>query len=481
MKYEYKTEPKKHQITALRKAWGKPGFAYFPEMGCGKTKIVIDETAALFEQDKINALIVFAPKGAYFQWVTQIKRHLPDRIRRKIIFWRSGQSEKFFPELDKPVVTETLYVVIINIEALSMGTKGVRALDEVQEKFPDSMLVVDESVTIKSHKSKRTKVLIAKRNQSRYRRLMSGLPNPQDILDFYTQFYFLDPDILGFRSYYAFRGHYAITKRMKMGPGGHTFEKVTGFKQDRMPELQERMAPYMFRITKKECLDLPQKIYSVWNVELSEEQQQAYRDMKDYLMTSFGDDEDVTIDTILGQIIRLHQIVCGHLPLDSGEMKILDNKRIGALLEILEQCSRKVIIWTTYIQSIKTIYEAISKAYSPESVRTYYGATKTREREQTVLDFQDHNGPVQFLITNKAGAKGLDLTEATTCIYYSNSWNLDDRTQSEDRAHRIGQHNPVCYIDMVTPGTIDVRIKRALEKKEDLAKRILEEDWREWL
>tara|TARA_R100000458_G_C8134038_1_gene147923 strand:- start:136 stop:648 length:513 start_codon:yes stop_codon:yes gene_type:complete len=167
---------------------------------------------------------------------------------------------------------------------------------------------------------------------------------------------------------------------------------------------------------------------------------------------------------------------------DEGNMIELKSNRINELMNILDETSGKVIIWANYINDIKAIEKEIQKEYGFDSCCTYFGETKTEDRQICINKFQDPNSSIRFFIGNtQTGGYGITLTEASTVIYYSNNYDLEKRMQSEDRAHRIGQKNKVNYIDLVAPKTVDEKIIKALRNKVNIAKEISGEELSEWI
>lgn len=184
----------------------------------------------------------------------------------------------------------------------------------------------------------------------------------------------------------------------------------------------------------------------------------------------------------LTQLLRLHQIVCGHVKLDNGEVKTLPNKRVEELMSLIEETDGKLIIWANYRHDIETIKLALQTEYGMASVGTYYGDTGQDERQRVVEDFQNPDSPLRFFVGNPGtGGFGLTLTAAHTMVYFSNSFDLEKRLQSEDRAHRIGQTKNVTYIDLVVPGTVDEKIIKALRDKINIASQVTGEEVRQWL
>jgi SNF2 family DNA or RNA helicase len=476
--YKFKTEPYEHQKDALKKCYDKEAFAIFAEMGTGKTKIALDNACILYNQGKIDRLLVIAPKGAYMTWFDQeIPTHVPDYIEKKVVIWKQSTSQKYMSELRSMMNNNfELKIMIMNVEAFS-SKRGV----DFARLFliGRSMMIVDESTTIKNPKAKRTKAILALSNETRYRRILTGSPVTQSPLDLWAQMDFLDPYILGQSSYYAFRTRYAVVIEATAAGGTHTYQKIIKFKN--LKELGELVAPHSYRILKKDCLDLPDKVYTKRYVELTDEQKKAYAQMKENALATLNG-SSATAFNVLTQLIRLHQITCGHMATDSDDIIDIKSNRLDELMQILGETSGKVIIWANYIYDIESIKKAVKKEFGDDSYCTYYGATPTEDRQKCINKFQDPDSKLRFFIGNtQTGGYGITLTAASTVVYYSNNYDLEKRIQSEDRAHRIGQKNKVLYIDLVAKGTVDVKIIRSLRNKVNIAKEISGEELSTWI
>ena len=480
MDYPFKTVPYAHQITALEKSWDKENYAYFMEMGTGKSKVLIDNMSMLYDHGKINGALILAPKGVYRHWQRQeIPTHLPNHIEDFTVAG-TPTPNKIEKELLDSILKDpkdlTLDIFLMNIEALHT-TKGAR----FAERFLNghrALVVIDESTTIKNPKAIRTKNALKLSTLAKYRRILTGSPVTRDPIDLFSQCEFLDPAILGHASYYSFKNRYTVQVRTNVGT--HTFNKVVGYKN--LGELSGLLDSYSYRVLKEDCLDLQEKIYTKRQVDLTDEQKKAYREMKEYALTLFEDGSVLTASTVMTQLLRLHQISCGHLVTESGETKVFKNNRITELMDILEEVDGKVIIWANYRQDIRTIYDTISKKYGKETVATYYGDTPDDERQGIVQKFQDKDSSLRYFVGNQQTAGyGLTLTAAKTVVYYSNNYDLEKRIQSEDRAHRIGQKSNVTYIDLIAEKTVDERIVKALRNKINIASKVLGEEFKEWL
>jgi SNF2 family DNA or RNA helicase len=297
-------------------------------------------------------------------------------------------------------------------------------------------------------------------------------------MDLFSQCQFLDPQALGQSSYFTFQNRYAIIQRKTFG--GRSFNDIVGYR--RLDELNAKLVSFSARTLKKDCLDLPDKIYIRRNVELTAQQAKVYEEMRRFALARLSKGELATTASILTQLMRLQQICCGYLESDEGRLEVLDNRRLDELMNIIEETSGKVIIWCNYVYGIAEIRRRLSEVYGKDSVATYYGETKQDDRQDIVQRFEDPDSSLRFFVGQpKTGGYGITLNQASTVVYYSNSYDLESRLQSEDRAHRIGQKKSVTYVDLISPGTIDEKIVEALRNKINLADQVLKEDTKNWL
>jgi SNF2 family DNA or RNA helicase len=474
MRYKYKSKPFAHQKKALEMSWDKEVFAYFMEMGTGKSKVLIDNIAMLYNAGKINGALIVAPKGVYKNWFdSEIPNHMPDYIEKKVGLWKTKPDA-----LDlKPLfsVGAELHILIMNVEAFSTK-KGM----QFAEKFLSShnaLMGVDESTTIKNPAAKRTKNIVSLRPLTKYRRILTGSPVTKSPLDLFTQCYFLDPYLLDQSSYYVFRTRYAVCRKINVS--GRQVEIVVGYRN--LAELSEKLKPFSYRVLKDDCLDLPKKTFMKRTVELTDEQKKVYKQMKQEAI-AFLNGKMVTSATVITQLMRLHQITCGHFKSNDGTVQDLKNNRIAELMDILEEVEGKAVIWAHYRHDIEKIVEAISKKYGENTVVTYFGDTSTDDRQKAIKKIQDKESPVRFIVgTPQTGGYGITLTGASTMIYYSNGYDLEKRMQSEARIDRIGQEKPMTYIDIMAEDTIDDKIVKSLRNKVNIATEIMGEELKAWI
>jgi len=471
MNYKFKTKPYAHQLTALEKSWNKENFAYFMEMGTGKTKVLIDNVAMLYDKGKIDGALIIAPKGVVKTWYEQeLPTHLADHIENVSVLWQAnitkGQQEKLDSLFE---IDSALHILVMNVEALSTE-KGVK----FASKFINShktLMAIDESTTIKTPTARRTKNIIKMGVNAKYKRIMTGSPITKNPLDLYTQCEFLDPWLLDFASYYAFRNRYAEMKTMHLR--GRSIQVVAGFQN--LGELSDKVKDFSYRVLKEDCLDLPPKNFVKRHITLTADQKRIYEQMKKHAIAMLNKKVTTTV-TVLTQLMRLHQITCGYVTADDGTIQEVESNRLNELMSVLEETEGKVIIWANYQFSVSDIIKKITKVYGPDSYVHYYGLTPQEDRQDYIRKFQ--NDPkCRFIIgTPQTGGYGITLTQANTVVYYSNGYDLEKRLQ-----YRIGQKKNVTYIDIIAEDTIDEKIVEALRSKIDIASQVMGEELKEWI
>ena len=476
MNYKFKTKPYEHQLTALEKSWNKETYAYFMEMGTGKTKVLIDNLAMLYDKGKVDGAIIVAPKGVVKTWYEQeLPTHLPDHIENVSVLWQPNMTKKYQENLDRLFETgEDLHILIMNVEALSTD-KGVKFATKFLHSHK-TMMAIDESTTIKNPSAKRTKNIISLGKDAKYKRIMTGSPITKNPLDLYSQCEFLDPWLLNFQSFYAFRNRYAEMKTMHLR--GRSIQVVDSFQN--LSELSDKVKGFSYRVLKEDCLDLPPKNWIKRHIVLSKEQRNIYDQMKKEAMAILNGKVTTTM-TVLTQLMRLHQITCGHFTADDGGVQLIPSNRISELMDILEEIDGKAIIWANYQMDIRQIIQNVESKYKKGSIVDYYGLTPQDQRQDNIRKFQS-DPKCRFIVgTPSTGGYGITLTAANTVIYYSNGYDLEKRLQSEDRAHRIGQKKNVTYIDIIAEDTVDEKIVKALRNKINIASEVMGEELRDWI
>jgi len=472
-KYPYKTEPYEHQRLALKNSADKSEYAYFMEMGTGKTKVTIDNMAWLFFQRKITASLIIAPKSVYTNWETEIETHLPDVVKYDVFRWNLDKPKDYY----KFEQSKDLKIFLINVEALSTK-RGLDACVNYLKANKLNMVVLDESTTIKNRTAIRTKNILKLRTLSAIRRILTGSPITKSPLDLYTQCAFLNPELLGFTSYLTFRNRYAEMGDIPVG--SNRWISIPKYYKN-LEELENKLKGFSSRVRKDECLDLEPKVRLKRNIELEGDAKKIYEKLRTNAL-AIVEDSTISFSNKLTEIIKLHQVCNGFTKNDDGEIMQLHTQKLKALEEILEETDGKVIIWANYIYNIQEIISFLEKKYGKESVVSIYGAIDVETRKEAVEKIQK-DPKVRFLVGNPTtGGFGLTLTACNTVIYYSNNYNLEVRMQSEDRAHRMGQKGTVVYVDIVAKGTLDEAIMKSLTKKGRVAAKTLgEEELKSWL
>ena len=468
IKYNFKTKPYDHQITALQQSWNKKEYAWFMEMGTGKTKVAIDNIGILNQQNLIDTAIIVAPKSVYLNWEDEIANHLSNEIPCSIYSWNKSK---------KDIDTKNLKVYLINTEALSHKS-GVSFVKEILTKNLKNIFIIDESTAIKNQSALRTKSILKLSQLALYKRILTGSPITKSPLDLYTQCAFLSPELLGFSSFYSFRARYAVMDAVHVG--NQKYIHVPKYYVN-LDELNIKLKTFSYRVRKDECLDLPEKIKQLRTIQLTTEQRGVYNNLKEKAIAIIQD-ESVSFTVKLVELLRLHQITNGFLKTDEGNIKeFKENPKMDELLNILEQIEGKAIIWANYIYNIESITSKLIELYGKNSVVNIYGDVNAIKRKEAVHRFQ--NDPeCRFFVGNPStGGFGLTLTAASYVIYFSNNYNYEIRIQSEDRAHRIGQNKNVTYIDIVAKDSVDFHIMKALQNKLQISNKTLGENVKNWI
>lgn len=478
--YKFKTAPYEHQRHTLDLSLERAAFGILFEMGGGKSKTLIDTCSNLYLRGKLDFALIIAPKGVYRNWVAkEIPEHFPDDIPRRVIRWVADPTKAQQAEMRSVRDRfDGVTFFVMNVEAFSTP-KGVAAGTWLARAFGRRGLIgLDESTTIKNHKAKRSKALCKLAQSFEYRRILTGSPVTKEPMDIYPQFEFLGPGLLGFDSFYAFQGRYCVTVKRSMGR--HSFQQVVGYRF--LDDLAARIERHSYRVLKRDCLDLPEKVYTARYVGLTAEQAAMYERLRKEALLLFADGSAVSAPQAITKMLRMQQVLSGHLMTDEGELVEFPSARLDELLNILAEHDGKAIIWSRFRNDIQRITAALKKVYGEAAAASYYGDTSDDERARVVKEFQLRDGPLRFFVGNPATAGyGITLTEASTVIYYANSFSLEHRLQSEDRAHRIGQRNNVTYIDLIAEGSIDEGIVDSLRNKIDIGATILGEEANEWL
>jgi len=474
--FQFKNPPMSCQSTALELAYPHNGFALFMDMGTGKTYTSINLAAARFLNDQIDAVLVVCPTSVKPVWPDEFKEHCPVPYIHRV-HESSKANERRTTEFIDKCVTD-LKVLVIGVEALSNG----RAFEFAENfcKAHKVMMVIDESSTIKTPPKYKGGQPAKSRTVrcwdlgalSLFRIILSGTPVTQGVQDLFSQFTFLDWEIIGKRNFASFRSDYCTM-------GGFDDKKITGYKN--LDKLFDKLRPWTYSVKITDVLDMPEQTYEKVHIKANPDQARMLKDLGDpYDMTTEMNGVELEVETILERMIRYQQIVGGFFPFpvtkDNGEPDGYEvvqikgsNPKLEELLTIIGRLDdhKKIIIWARFAPEQKLIDETLRQKYGENSSVHYGGGGSTELRTEMIEQFRE--GDARFFVSGAAGYRGLTLVESCTVIYYSNTFSYDDREQSERRPWRIGQKNAVLYIDLVMNHKIDNQILTALRNKQDVA------------
>ncbi len=476
---QFKTRPFQHQLDEFERSKDLPIRAIFWEMGTGKSKLTIDTAAHKYRTGQVDAVLVVAPNGVHQNWVLdEIPSHMPEDVRvlAHAYVSRSAKTRWHRRACEDLLGHDGLAVLAMTYEGF-MTAEGRRTAEEFLARRR-VLLVLDEAHRIKSPGAKRTRSLVVFGRRTPYKRILTGTPITNKPFDVYPQLKFLDEDFWrrrDFASYEAFKTHFGVWEQRVNGATGQRFAQVVSFRN--LDQLGRIVAEVASRVTKEDVLDLPPKTYQKRYFEISDEQARAYRELRDHYVTLLDSGEEVTAALMVTRLLRLQQITCGYLPSDDCEHMTAfpENPRLAALLDVLEDLEGKAIVFARFRRDV----DQICAALGAEAVR-YDGAVDGEGRLEARTGFQ--RGYVRYCVGNPAVAGvGLTLHAASTVVYYSNSFDLEQRLQSEDRAHRIGQTKNLTIVDLVARGTVDEKIVRVLREKLNLASIVTGDRFREWL
>lgn len=443
-----RTELMPHQVPAVEKMIRTTIGGLFMDMGTGKTRTTLE--LVYRRQDRIDKVVYFCPVSLKATVKQEILKHT-DCTDADIYVFGSKTRERSVPK--------ALWY-IIGIESMSSSTRMVLAANKLITAR--SMVILDESSYIKGHASKRTTRITALGAKAKYRLILTGTPLSQGVVDLYAQMRFLSPKILGYNSFYSFAAnHLEYSEKF---PGRIVRSHNTRY-------LAAKTKPYVYQITKEECLDLPDKLYETRYFHFTDEQGHEYRLAKEEILAEL-EKENFDSTVIFRLFTVLQEIVCGFWNRRvKGKFQLIEFRhyRLETFMEAVADVpeSEKIIVWAKFQYDIKHIAKALIDQYGEESVALFHGGIREKDRPNQVELFR---GPARFFVsTPSCGGHGLTLNESHYVIFYNNGFKYSERLQAEDRNHRIGQSHKVTYIDIHCADSIDDRIAKALSDKEDAA------------
>jgi SNF2 family DNA or RNA helicase len=482
--YAFKTKPFGHQLDLFHKTWNQEGFCVHWEQGCGKSKPVIDTAARLYLGGLIDAAVIVAPNGVHSNWRdNELPAHLPDRVsgvsRAHVWDAKTAKSKSAKADFMGALAHPGLAWLMMGYGAMS-SKQGVADL-ETFLKGRRCLMTLDESARIKNPKAERTKILMRMRTLPKYRRTLTGTPISNNPFDLYAQIEWAFPGFWknnGFNSYTSFRKYFGVWE-LKKDSQGHSYEVLRECVH--LDLLSRIIKPVTSRVIKSDVLDLPPKLYRTVSYNMSPEQKRLYRALKTDFVALISDNDPekgaVSAEMAIQRLLRMQQVVLGYVRLD-GEDEITDlkeNPRLDLLRDMVEDLNGdQCIIWGRYRRDV----DKIMNLFGDIAVRAD-GSTPMSARVEAVAAIQA--GRKQLLVATPAAmGEGWTITAARHTIYYSNSYRLTDRLQSEDRNHRIGQKNPVDYTDIIARGSNDRDVLRALRSKKNIADIVLGDNMLKW-
>lgn len=517
MTYTPAIAPRTAQIDALVKSADHKAFAFLLGMRVGKTAVAIHDWGRRVDAGELNDLLVVAPAGAYRPWEGEFTKHMPPEMSERLAtgIWVSGAGVTAKRKLESLLaVTDRPRVLLVNVEALST----VQAAEDLCREFLSrrkAMFVVDESSDIRNSAASRTKTVLRLGELAPYRRILTGLVTPRSPLDLFAQFGFLDWNIIGHRSYHTFKMRYAVVKYQCFLPWDMLYAKMksiaggkhvpTDYSRDEMiqhlmerkmlrrnelvemvvayrneEELRAKIEPYSIRVRLEDCYDVPKDAYVIREVQLTPEQKRIYAEMKQFATAALSGESHVTASAVIVQILRLHQILCGHVTDESGVEHEIPERRTKELIDLLSDYDGKAIVWCSYDNDVRKVSERLEKEFGKGCVARFWGGNKSTREQEEVL-FKSDPKCLFMVATPDAGGRGRDWSVADLVVYYSSKNNLEHRDQSEMRVKAFGKDRPITYVDLLVKDTVEGLILQALRRKLDLASLIQGDAWREWV
>lgn len=475
--YPVKANLYKHQIRganmALR-AFGAldaktpgGGFGELFEMGCGKTLTTIAVAGALYNLGKIDRVLVVAPTSVCSVWPHDLNQFATFPWEARVLLGDKKKRLKALNELENWPF-KALRIAVINYESTHRD-----GIFEALATYKPDLIVCDESQRIKNPSAAQSKALHKLGDAAPFRMILSGTPVQNNAVDLYSQYRFLDPAVYG-ANFYAFKNRYCIM-------GGYGQHQIVGYRN--MDELVEKEHSVAYRVTKEECLDLPQQTFINRYVQFTDAEQAIYEQLRKSSFLELETGENVTATTILTMYLRLMQLTGGFLTADeSTRPKQVNTAKLDALADIVDDyvvdAGKKLVIFARFraeIAAIENLLRLRKIQYG-----SIYGDVPMEERGKIVEDFQTNPDTKVFVAQIQTAGLGITLHAASTAVFYSYDYNYANYAQALARIHRIGQRLPVTYIHLVVDGSIDEKILAALENKEDMAKTVVD-SWREVL
>lgn len=432
-----------HQKDAIEKISRLKVAALLMDMGTGKTLTAFEWLR--LKAHKISKVLFFCPVSVK----NTIKKELEKHTDASFYVFNHKTRQNNMPAAD---------FCIIGTESVSSSKRMQFAAMALVDN--DSAVIVDESTYIKSPNANRTSWILRIGERAKYRMIMTGTPTANGFQDLFMQFRFLSPMILGYNSYYSFAANHLEYSEKYPSKIVRVHDTA---------RLAEKMKPYVYQVTKEECLDLPPKTFSERYYHLSIEQDKCYQREKELFfqkiqeLESYGDSGLIPYE-VFKLFMTLQQICSGFI----GDTE-LKSERISTLMQVIEQIpdGKRVVIWAKFMWDVDKIKAALEQEYGDGCVVEYTGRLSEKQKQKSLQLFENR---ARFVVATQAtGGHGInEFVCSHYAVFYSNTFKFAERMQAEDRQHRQGQHNKVHYIDIIAADTIDERIMGALSKKQNI-------------
>ncbi|MBQ3544913.1 MAG: DEAD/DEAH box helicase [Lachnospiraceae bacterium] len=465
MELPIKVKPYNHQKIAfdfaLEKLEQNGCAALLMDMGLGKSLTSIAIIGQLYKEQKIDKALVVCPTSIISVWQKEFDKFADFEYHIEAIIGSTMTKRK--EKLKALCHKQGLKVAIINYEATWRMERELNI-------YKPNIIVCDESQKIKNPSASQSKTLHRLGAKATYKIILTGTPVQNSPMDVFSQWKFLDPNIFGL-SFYAFRNRYAVM-------GGYYNHQIIKYRN--MDELTSKAHSIAYRITKGEALDLPEQIFLNRYCELESSARKVYDTV---MKESYAElmDGEITATNILTKLIRLSQISGGHVKDDEGRMQVISKAKLNELKDIMEDViidnKKKLVVFARFIPEIESIKQLADEMRIRYSYIT--GEIKTDDRGIMCDNFQNDEDVKLFIAQIQTAGLGITLTAADTAVFYSLDFNYANYSQAIARTHRIGQKNTCTYINLISTETVDEKIIKALESKEDIAKNIVD-NWREY-
>lgn len=431
------------------------GVALLMEMGCGKSLTGIGIAGALFQFGRIRRALIVCPLSIVGVWQQEFERFADFPYELTILKGSSAKKKEMLS-----VIPDTgLRVVVVNYES-------AWRIQDALEEFGAELIIADEGHKIKEARTAQAKCLHYLGDRAQYKLLLTGTLITNHELDAFSQYRYLNRKVFG-DSFYRFRNTYFDM----VGYGNH----IPRFRSYMQEDFLQKMHSIAFRVTKDECLDLPEIIEEVREIELEPKAMKMYQEIEKESYTELQNSE-VSAVNVLTKLLRLSQLTGGHLTDDDGDCNAVSTAKLAALEDFVDSMmaeNKKLVIMARFVPEMNDIQEMLEKkGIGYAAVR---GGVKDRAEE--IRRFQEDSDCMVFIGQIAAAGLGITLTAASTMVFYSMDYSMSNFEQAKARIHRVSQKNDCLYIYLIAKGTVDRKVLKSLRNKVDLAK-LLVDDYR---